>query len=283
VTSFSISQLTGLRGAEIHENGADAHQPIMPRFTGSQYLSMKDLTTNSDQNYTVAPAQAPMLTKCGSQYSWMIDSAPNNVERDTIAPTQTTILTSFESQYSAVGDLANNGVEHHIAGHVQAPVLIECESRPSAGEELAIDTVEHHIAAPVQTRTLTKCDLCSEKGRSCNGNQANGKSCNVCIKAKQLCSFLPRKYACGLCHKHFTRQADLNTHNTRKHKQLSLEGPKESASTKDTSQTPRRLRKDSQQSAPIRDSSRPSKRARKNPKKQRYVDSGDSLYKMGQS
>lgn len=244
MTFYSKYKLTYFRLVQIHENGADAHQPVMPQFGGPQYSPMQD----------------PSL---------------KNVESPAVAPSQTTTSAEPESHCSAVEDLAMNRVEHHIAGLAQARTMTVRESQPPSGDgELAIHAVEHHVEAPAQTLTLTKCDICSEKGRSCDGNQGNGKSCTACINSKQVCSFIPRKYACELCLKHFIRQRDLVIHNTKAHKKPNLKAPKKSTFTGDTPTPSRRLRKDFQQSTPTGDASRPSKRIRNDSKKQRYADVG---------
>lgn len=200
----------------------------------------------------------------------MPDPALKNVESYVVVPTQPTTLTGHESRQLAVEDLATNGVEHHIAGLVQSPSMTDRESQaPSAGEELAINAAEYHVAA--QAQMPTKCGLCSEKGRSCDGNQENGKSCTACNNSKRTCSFIPRKYACEICDRHFIRQCDLSLHNKKNHKKPSLKAPKKSKSTGNTPIPSRQLRKDSQQSTPTGDASRPSKRVRKDSKKERYA------------
>jgi hypothetical protein len=240
---------------------------------------MLDLTLNSTQNHDVAPIQASMSPIYGSQYSSMQDPALNNVESHAVAPTQTTTLTELELQRLAVGDLATGGVEKHVAGLVQAPTVAESEPQPpSVGEELATGAVERHVAA--QALMPTKCDLCSEKVRLCDGNQENGKSCTACYRSKRPCSFVPRKYGCEFCDRHFIRQCDLSAHIKKNHKKPSLKAPKKSGSSGDTPKPLRQLQKDSPQSTPTGDTSRPSKRARRDTKKQRYGNIGDLLSKV---
>jgi hypothetical protein len=195
------------------------------------------------------------------------------------APTQTKILGGHESQQFAVEDLALKGAENHITGLAQALPMAECESQsPSAGEESTTRAVEYYVSA--QAQIPTKCNLCSEKGRSCDGNQESGKSCTVCNSSKHPCSFIPRNYACEICNRHFIRRSDLRAHNTKAHKKPSLKAAKKLTSTGDTPTPSRQLRRDSQQLTAAGDASRPSKRVRNNSKKQRYANAGELLYKV---
>jgi len=193
------------------------------------------------------------------------------------APIPTTILSGHESQQLAVEDLALNDAENHIAGLEQAQLTTERESQPpSASEESAIHTVEHHVSARAQIPS--KCNLCSEKGHSCDGNQESGKSCTVCNNSKHSCSFIPRNYACEICHGRFIRRCDLRTHNTKVHKKPSLKTAKKFTYTGDTPAPSRQLRRDSKQLTTTSDASRPSKRVRNDSKEQRYVNAGKLLY-----